>query len=56
MTGPDHAVDGDRLAMVHAAHERVPLGEGAPFRLPAEGRPPPEAPAHLFDLAAYALP
>ena len=56
VTGPDHAVDGDSLAIVHAAHERVQLGEGALFRLPAKGRPPPEAPAHLFGLAAYAPP
>ena len=31
MTGSDRAADGDRLATVDAAHECVPLGEGAPF-------------------------
>ena len=51
----------DHLAAVGAAHERVPLGEGAPFWylpivLPPEGRPPPEAPAALTRLATYAVP
>ena len=60
VTGPDRADDGDRLATVHAAHERVPLGEAAPFGynaivLPPEDRPPPEAPADLTGLAAYAV-
>ena len=39
---PDRADDANRLAAVGAAHERVPLGEGAPFWyvpivLPPEG-------------------
>ena len=61
VTGPDRADDADRLAAVGAAHERVPLGEGAPFGyaptvLPPEGRPPREAPADLTGLATYAVP
>ena len=61
VTGRDRAADGDRLATLDAAHERVPLGEGAPFGYDAivllpEGRPPPEAPADLASLAAYAMP
>ena len=57
MTGADRADDGDRLAIVHAAHERVQLGEGAPFGCDAivlspEGRPPPEAPADPAGLAS----
>ena len=62
MTGPDRAADGDRLAIVDAAHERVrvPLGEGAPFgydpRPVQEGdRPAPKARADLSGLAACAL-
>ena len=59
--GLDRADDADRLAAVGAAHERVPLGEGAPFEdvaivLPPEGRPPPKAPADLTGLAAFAVP
>ena len=61
VTGPGRADDADRLAAVGAAHERVPLGEGAPFGyaptvLPPEGRPPREAPADLTGLATYAVP
>ena len=56
-TGPGRADDTNRLA----AHELVPLGEGAPFRyvpivLPPAGRPPPEPPAALNGLATYAVP
>ena len=57
VTWPHSADDGGRLATVHAAHERVLLGDGAPFEygptvLPPEGRPAPEAQADLSGLAA----
>ena len=53
VTGPDWADYAERLAAVGAAHERVPLGESAPFGCVAARGPPGSRGASRSDRAGY---